>query len=143
MRRLPVLLCALALVCAACSNGDAPPTPTAPTAPTAATGTGSPATPPPSPSPTTLTQVTPASTPTAPPSPTPLPDVQLPSGMAVTIDDPVALDAISAGDVTPLIPPGSSVGRSVVLISPDDPLDQVAVTWVKGEPTARRAGLIV
>src|SRR5262245_4653943 len=106
MRRLPVFLCALALVCAACSSGDTPPTPTA------ATGPGSPATPPPSTPPTTLSRVTPTPTATAAPSPTDQPEVQLPSGMAGVIDDPADLDAISAGDLTPLIPPGSSVGRS-------------------------------
>ena len=137
MRRLPVLLCAvaLALAGAACSGDDGPaPVPTASATETSPSGV---------PSPTTSPVIPPTTGTPGPPSPTAQPDVQLPSGMPAVIDDPADLTKISAGDLSPLVPPGSTVVRSAVLARPDDPIDQVAVGWGTGEPFARRSGLIV
>ena len=132
MRRLPVLMCALALAGAACSGDDGPALgPTATAAETSPGGVPSPTESPTSPPMTTS------------PSPTAQADVPLPSGMPAVIDDPADLTKISAGDLSPLVPPGSTVGRSAVLARPDDPIDQVAVGWGTGEPFARRSGLIV
>jgi hypothetical protein len=138
MRRLSVLLCALALLCAACSaEGPSPAadgntvTTTRSASPTAAAS--------PTTAPSTSTTTTAAASPTS----TEQPDVQLPAGTPNAVDDPADLAAISAGDLTPLVPAGSSVGRSAVLSAPADPIDQVAASWVSGEPPARRSGLIV
>ena len=137
MRRLPVLLCALAFACAGCSSGGTSASPSA-----TATSSASP--------PSSTSSTSPISTTTGPsPSPTSTvrPDVQtdvhLPPGMASVVDDPADVTAISAGDLTPLVPPGSSVGNTAVLAIPDDPVDQLAVAWVSGDPAARRSGLIV
>jgi len=75
--------------------------------------------------------------------PPPQPDVRLPHGMPAVVDDPEAVAAISAGDLAPLVPPGSTPASSVVLSRPDAPIDQVAVSWRSGEALAGRAGLIV
>ena len=135
MRRVSVLLLALALAGAACSNGA--PAPTATTAATGATA-GTVTSPTSSPAP-----VTPTTSATASPTPAVEPDVLLPSGMADVVDDPADLAAISAGDLASLIPAGSSPGPHALLTTPNDPIDRIAVAWVGGEPPPRRSGLIV
>jgi hypothetical protein len=135
MRRLPVLLCALVLACAGCSGDDgSSPGPTAPATETSPSVV---------PSPTASPAVPPTTTTPGSPSPTAQPDVHLPSGMPDVVDDPADLTKVSAGDLSPLVPPGSTVGRSAVQARPGDPIDQVAVGWGSGEPFARRSGLIV
>src|SRR5262245_39343811 len=137
MRRTPVLLCALAIACAARPSGDEPTA--APTAAATETTRG------PVPSPTSsppAETTAPETTASGSPIPTTQPGVQLPSGMADVVDDPADLTRISAGDLSPLVPPGSSVGRSAVLATPGDPIDRVAVGWTTGA-LAGRTGLIV
>jgi hypothetical protein len=138
MRRPPELTCAvafaLALAVAACSSGEPAPGPTGSTAPSA-----------PSPSPTAAPSATtgPATGPSGAPTPLPQPDVRLPDGMSTIVDDPADVTAISAGDLTPLVPPGSTPATSANLARPQAPIDQIAVTWRAGEPPAGRTGLIV
>jgi hypothetical protein len=124
-----MLLCALAFACAGCSSDGTT------ASPSAATVTSSSLPSPPS-SPITST-IGPS------PTSTVQPDVHLPSGMAPVVEAPEDIAAISAGDLTPLVPAGSSVGNSAVLATPEDPLDQVAVAWASGDPATRRSGLIV
>lgn len=110
--------------------------------------------PPPAASATATTTGTASSTTTSPPqttlttaattaSPAPQPDVDLPNGVAATVDDPADLAAIAAGDLTVLAPPGSSFTDASTLGTPRDPLDQITLTWVQGIPPEGRAGLIV
>jgi hypothetical protein len=63
--------------------------------------------------------------------------------MPAVVDDAADVVAISAGDLTPLVPPGSTPGTSAVLARPDAPIDQVALAWRSGDALAGRAGLIV
>lgn len=115
MRRPLALLCAyaLALSLVACSRAE----------PTETTG-----------SPTGTT---------GSPVPPPQADVRLPDGMPAVVDAPEDIAAISGGDLSPLVPPGSTPATSAVLARPDAPIDQVAVGWRSGNALAGRAGLIV
>ena len=102
MRRPPALLCALAFALAlvACTGDEPEPAPSRSTAPSAS---------PPSPEPTGATGKTATPTGTSGSTiPPPQPDVHLPKGMPAVVDDPADEVAISAGDLTPLIPVGSN-----------------------------------
>jgi len=128
---VPVAM-SLALAGAACSGpGEPVPSPPATTRTT-----------------TTETTQTPSSTPTTlSPSATPSPavdrDVRLPEGMAAIVDDATDLALIAAGDFGALVPPGASSANASVLIAPEDPIDQIALTWLEEQPSGRRTGLIV
>ena len=63
--------------------------------------------------------------------------------MSGVVEDPADMVAISAGDLSPLIPPGSTPGPSAVLARPGDPIDQIAVTWEGGESPLGPTGMIV
>jgi hypothetical protein len=63
--------------------------------------------------------------------------------MSGVVEDPADTVAISAGDLSPLVPSGSTPGTSAVLARPGDPIDQIAVTWEAGEPPLGPAGMIV
>jgi hypothetical protein len=136
MLRLLALLCALAfaLAVADCSSDEPTTTPSGPTSvsePAPSHATGSTAT---TASPTGATGVS---------VPPPQPDVSLPNGMRAVVDDPEDVVAISAGDLSPLVPPGSTPATSAGLARPDAPIEQVAVAWRSGDALAGRAGLIV
>jgi len=122
----------LALAGAACS-GSGEPVPSPP--PTIRTTT------------TEMTQ-TPSPTPTTPspsvsPSPAVDPDVRLPEEMPAIVDDATDLALIAAGDFGALVPPGAGSANASVLVTPEDPIDQIALTWLDEEPSGRRTGLIV
>src|SRR5262245_27293639 len=140
MRRLPVLLCALALAGAACSNDGSPPPPTSAETTVSATTPSPSIVPSPTPAPSTTTTTTTTATPS--PTPTTQPDVDLPSGMTDAVDDPDDLALISAGDLGPLVPAGSTPGIGVVFERPGAPIDQIAVTWRAGATLPGRTGLI-
>lgn len=135
MRRIAgtFLLAALALASAGCDDEDRPPPSPTPTSTPA------------SPSPTT--------SPTEPPSPTASPSVspspaepvlRLPADAPTALEDPEGLAAVAAGDLAPLAPPGAEVTHSAVSVTPDDPLDQIALTWRRGDdPFAAEQGFVV
>lgn len=85
----------------------------------------------------------PATAPTGPTVPSPQPDVRLPNGMPAVVDESQDLVAISAGDLTPLVPAGATPAASAVLARPDTPIDQIAVSWRSGGSLTGSAGLIV
>jgi len=118
MRRILPALALLVLV--ACSGGNEPASPSP--------GTSGPGTPSPS-----TGESTPTLSTSAPPSPSPEPDLQLPGDAPTTIQDPDDLARIDAGDPTPLAPPGAQIAHSQILSTPDDPLDQIALAWERGE----------
>jgi hypothetical protein len=128
---VPVVM-SLALAGAACSgSGEPVPSPPATTRTT-----------------TTETTQTQSSTPTTPspsvsPGPAVDPDVRLPEGMPAIVDDASDLALIAAGDFGALVPPGASYANASVLVTPEDPIDQIALTWLDEEPSGRRSGLIV
>lgn len=132
VRRLVPVVVFLALAGAACSSSGEPVP-----SPPATTGT------------TTIeTTQTPSPTPTTPsPSvslgPAVDPDVRLPEGMPAIVDDPGALALIAAGDFGALVPPGASSANASVLVTPEDPIDEISLTWLDEEPSGRRTGLIV
>jgi hypothetical protein len=97
---------------------------------------------------TTETTQTPSPTPTTPspsvsPSPAVDPDVRLPEEMPAIVDDATDLALIAAGDFGALVPPGAGSANASVLVTPEDPIDQIALTWLDEEPSGRRTGLIV
>jgi hypothetical protein len=71
------------------------------------------------------------------------PDVRLPEGMPAIVDDPADIALIAAGDFSALVPPGASLANESVLVTPEDPIDQVALIWLVEEASGRRTGLIV
>jgi hypothetical protein len=107
------------------------------------------------PSPTTVTSGTsgPTSDPstssasqTASPSggPTPEPDLQLPAGAPTLVDDPADVARVSAGDLSPLLPPRAEIGFTALQTTPQDPIDQIALAWRSGaDPFASTHGLVV
>jgi hypothetical protein len=70
------------------------------------------------------------------------PDVRLPEGMPAIVDDATDLALIAAGDFGALVP-GASYANASVLVTPEDPIDQIALTWLDEEPSGRLTGLIV
>jgi hypothetical protein len=132
VRFLVPVVTSLALAGAACSgSGEPVPSPPATTRTTA-----------------TETTRTPSSTPTTPspsvsPGPAVDPDVRLPEGMPAIVDDATDLALIAAGDFGALVPPGASYANASVLVTPEDPIDQIALTWLDEEPSGHRSGLIV
>jgi hypothetical protein len=81
--------------------------------------------------------------PSVTPSPVVDPDVRLPEGMQAIVDDPADIALIAAGDFTALVPPDASPANASVLVTPADPIDQIALTWLVEEASGRRSGLIV
>ena len=69
--------------------------------------------------------------------------MRLPEGMPSIVDDPADVALIAAGDFSALVPPGASLANASVLITPEDPIDQVALTWLDEDASGRRTGLIV
>lgn len=63
--------------------------------------------------------------------------------MSGVVEDPADMDAISSGELSPLVPSGATPGTSAVLARPGDPIDQIAVTWEAGEPPLGPTGMIV
>jgi hypothetical protein len=129
---VPVVMSLAALAGAACS------------------GSGEPVASPPATTRTTTSETTqtPSSTPTTPspsasPSPAVEPDVRLPEGMPAIVDDATDLALIAAGDFSALVPPGASSANASVLVTPEDPIDQITLTWLDEEPSGRRTGLVV
>jgi len=117
---------------------------------TACPGSGEPVPSPPATTRTTTTESmqTPTSTPSTPspsasPGPAVDPDVRLPEGMPAIVDDATDLALIAAGDFGVLVPPGAGSANASVLVTPEDPIDQIALTWLEEEPSGRRTGLIV
>ena len=131
MRRLLPFVVSLLLAGAACTGSEEPTVrPSAGTGPTTAS--------------TPSATVSPAATgPSGSPAPAVDPDVQLPTGVSPTVDDPADIAKVAAGDLAPLVPSGASYATRSSLSTPDDPIDQIAITWLDGAPLHRRNGLIV
>jgi hypothetical protein len=134
MRRI-LATAVLALVVAACDGGTEPPPSPTPTRTTSG----------PSPSVSPTASASPSGTSSASPSPTALPAaLQLPADAPVSLEDPAGLTAVAAGDFAPLVPPGASVTHSALLVTPEDPVDQIALTWRRGEdPFAAEQAFVV
>jgi hypothetical protein len=135
MRRLAAVL-ALVLVTLSCGGGNGAPSPSA-TAATTSPNTSATATA--SPTPST------SSSPSASPSPTVQPTLRLPADAPTELSDPAGVAQVVAGDVTPLVPPGSTVmSTSFTGGESASPLEQVAFTWRRGEdPFAAEQGFVV
>ena len=85
---------------------------------------------------------------TAPASPsseaTPEPDLQLPADAPTVVEDPADVERISAGDLSPLVPPRADITFTAVQTTPHDPLDQLAIAWRRGsDPFASTNGFVV
>jgi hypothetical protein len=134
VRPLLPVVAILAIAGAGCSGSDEPvPTPSATIAPT-------------------TTQATPSLIPTTePPRPDPSaedPDVRLPEGMPAIVDEADDLASIDAGDLTSLVPAGTSITSQVQAIgavvgSGPVPNDEIAIAWVDEGPPEGSSGLIV
>lgn len=132
MRRLLAPAILLILTLASCVSGGEPPpgsTPAGPTDSGSLTGT---------PRPTG----TPTESPT--PSPVPEPDLQLPADAPTSVDDPADVARIDGGDRSAILPPGAEETSVVDQATPGYPIDQIAVTWRRGDdPFAPEVGLMV
>jgi len=129
VRRLLPLVVVLTLAGAACSSsGEPAPAPSGATAPTSETITRS------------ATSSTSTASPTESPTPTIDPDVRLPEGVPVVVEDAADLALIASGDLGPLVPRGASYENRSAL---EDPVEQIVITWLDGIPPDRRNGLIV
>ena len=125
------LLAACALTTASCDGESEPPPSPTPTF-TA-----------PSPSPSASPTPTSSASPSLSPSPIE-PTLQLPGDAPTSLDDPAALTGVAAGDLTPLAPPGSEVTHSTFLVTPEDLIDQIVLTWRRGDdPFAAEQGVVV
>ena len=76
------------------------------------------------------------------------PDVRLPEGMQAIVDDPVELASIDAGDLTSLVPAGTSITSQVQTIeavvgSGPVPNDEIVLAWLDEGPPEPSTGLIV
>ncbi len=131
MRRLVPLALSFALAAAGCTGSDEP---TASPSVTVGSATVT------SPSPTVSAG---PSSPSEGPSPAVDPDVRLPADVSPTVDDPGDLGLIASGELSPLVPSGASYANRSSLSTPEDPIDQIAMTWLDGVPPDRRNGLIV
>jgi hypothetical protein len=126
----------LTLAGAACSGPDEPAAaPSGTTAPTTMETTPS------------VTATTETSTPSPSPSPVVDADVRLPEGMPAIVDDPAELASIDAGELTSLVPAGTSiasqVGPALGVASQPAANDPIAVTWFDQDPPEGTNGLIV
>jgi hypothetical protein len=64
--------------------------------------------------------------------------------MRTTISDGMDLARIDAGDLSPLVPPGSNVGDRQILTTAGDPSEEIALTWERGDdPFAAEHGFVV
>jgi hypothetical protein len=60
------------------------------------------------------------------------------------MDDPLPVAEIAAADFADLAPPGATVTFTEVLLTPGDPLDQIAFAWRRGEdPFASEHGFAI
>jgi hypothetical protein len=94
----------------------------------------------------TTTSGSPSASPSVSPSaePTPEPDLQLPADAPILVDDPADVARVTAGDLTPLVPPGAEITFTALQTTPQDPIDQVAVAWRRGADVfASTHGLVV
>ena len=101
-----------------------------------------------SPAPTsgTSTPGSPAGSPSASPSagPTPEPELQLPADAPTLVDEAADVARVSAGDLSPLVPPGAEIGFTALQTRPQDPIDQIAIAWRRGDDAfASTHGLVV
>lgn len=127
VRRL-IYVAVFALVCVAC-DGTAPP-PVASSSST--TSPPSPSSSPSSPSPSQS------------PSPPLEPDVHLPADAPATVDVSAGAASLAEDDFAALAPPGATVTFASVLVTPEDPIDQIAFAWRRGDdPFAAETGLAV
>lgn len=130
MRRLLVLALAL-LALSACDGSRQEPTPTPVSGTSGSTGSAPPS---------SSSSVTPTASPTPEPSP-PSASVKLPADAPRTVDDPAAIALVHAGDLTPLVPPGATVGFRE---SRTDQFAEVAFTWRRGDdPFAQEQGFVI
>jgi len=134
MRTLLLIAC-LSLFAASCDGGaDGPPPVASPSRTHTGGVTSSPTTP----------AVTPSPTPSASSSPEITPPLQLPRGAPTRIEDPASIALIASGDRAPLAPPGAEITSVSVLATPDDPVDQIAFAWRRGEdPFASQQGFVL
>jgi len=60
------------------------------------------------------------------------------------VTDPRHTTEISAGELGALVPPGASIAMRDVQVTPLDPLDQIALTWNRGDdPFGAEWGLVI
>jgi hypothetical protein len=129
MRRLAVSACLLAVIATACGGTSSPPP-----------ATSAPASPSPSSSPSPSPSFSSSPSPTSAPSP----ELQLPPDAPTTFDRPLAPGDFTDGDLADLVPPGATVASTWTLARPDDPFDQIALAWQRGDdPFASEHGFVV
>ena len=64
--------------------------------------------------------------------------------MAAVVDAPEDVTRIAAGDLIALVPPGATIGSRQVLLASRAGVDQIAVTWDRGDdPFAAEHGFVV
>jgi hypothetical protein len=141
-----VLAAAFTVVLVAACSGDGGPVASSTGARPSVTGPSAGTTGPTTTGPTTTTVTT--TTQTIVPTPTgatgPDADVRVPADTPTTVDDPMDLARIDAGDLSSLVPPGADVGFRQVLAGPSDPIDQISVTWDRGNDVfAAQHGFVV
>jgi hypothetical protein len=86
----------------------------------------------------------PSATPPVSASAAPEPDVHVPADAPTLVDDPADVEKVTAGDLTPLVPPRAEVTFTALQTTPQDPLDQIAVAWRRGpDAFASTHGLVV
>jgi hypothetical protein len=67
--------------------------------------------------------------------------VKLPADAAGTVEDPAAISAVAAGDLSALAPPGAEIGFREVRT---DPFEEIALTWRRGDDAfAQEQGFVV
>lgn len=99
----------------------------------------------PSPSESPLPSAEPSSLGSPSTSPTPVQELELelPDDAPTIVDDPTVLAEIAAGGFGSLAPPGAEVVNTSVLAAPGDPINQVALTWRRGDdPFASEQGFV-
>ncbi len=129
MRALPLAFLSFALL-VACGDTDV----SGPT--TVKPATSGPTSDPPT------SSVSPSASP--PVEPTPEPDLHLPPGAPSLVEDPADIARVSAGDLSPLLPPRAEIAFTAMQRTPQDPIDQIALAWRSGtDPFASTHGLVV
>ncbi len=96
----------------------------------------------PSESPHSTPSNSPSGSPTA--DPTPEPELQLPADAPILVDDRTDLARVATGDLSPLAPPRSEIAFTAVQVTPQDPIDQIALAWRRGKDVfASTRGLVL
>jgi len=122
MRALLLATC-LILLATSCDGADAGPSAASPSAaPTRSVGSST----------TSPSESTPAG-PSSTPSPTVEISLQLPKDAPISVEEPLSATQIASEDYAALAPPGATVTFTSVLTSPQDPLDQIALVWGRGD----------